>query len=184
METFQSLVNGFLHASEAKASWVVYRRLADRHFHQWAAHPTFAEIEDWHTSLRDRPHAENKGLTLLKAAYTWGMRQGLHPGPNSASGGRCHPTNSRERVMTTEEIHRLLAHLDTVPDKLRAILLVLLLTGCRLSEARTMQWQHVNLDTGAWNQPHTKNGRTPTTYLPTQARAALAQIPRTSDHRI
>ena len=64
---------------------------------------------------------------------------------------------------------------------LSVLLVVLLTTGCRLSEARQMQPQHVNLSTGAWLQPKTKNGKPHTTYLPTQAREAIALLPHSED---
>jgi integrase len=176
MQTFAGLINGFLHYSEPKASWIVYRRLADQYFDAWPEHPSFNHIEDWHRSLADRPHQANKGLSMLKACYTWAIRRGLYPGPNPASGVKRHPTVSRERVMSTQEVALLLSCLDMLPKKLATLLLVLLTTGCRLSEARVMQRQHVDLVTGAWLQPLTKNGRPHTTYLPTQARAALVAL--------
>jgi integrase len=83
--------------------------------------------------------------------------------------------------MDSQEVARLLGALDLIPAKLSVLLVVLLTTGCRLSEARQMRPAHVNLMTGAWLQPHTKNGKPHTTYLPVQARDAIALLPHSED---
>jgi integrase len=128
------------------------------------------------------PHRANKALDILKAAYTWAIRRGQYPGPNPATGVKQHQTFSRERVMTSLEVALILNALDLMPQKLRTLLVVLLTTGCRLSEARRMQPQHINLITGAWLQPKTKNGKPHTTYLSLQARAAIAQLPHSREY--
>lgn len=69
-----------------------------------------------------------------------------------------------------------------MPPKLSTLLVVLLTTGCRLSEARRMQPQDVNVSTGAWLQPKTKNGKPHTTYLSVQAREAIAQLPHSPQY--
>lgn len=173
MQTFHELLNGFLKFQEPKSSWVVYRRLCTQHFDGWPAHPTYAEIEDWHRNLIAVPHLANKGLAFLKAMYTWGMRRGQYPGPNPATGVKQHRTFSRDRVMTEPEIAILFGCLDMLPQKMGALALLLLTTGCRLSEALAMREEDLNMQTGEWVQLKTKNGRAHMTYVPEQARAAL-----------
>lgn len=178
---YHALLEAYLTASETKVSYRAYRRLVDDSLVRWPCCPTFAEIEDWHQRWRMWPHQANKQLNFLKAMFSWGYRRGLHPGPNPATGIKRHATVSRERVMTSQEVALLLSCLDLIQhDKLATILLVLLLTGCRLSEARMMKREHVDVVTGAWFQPHTKNGKPHTTFLPTQARQAIAALRPTS----
>ncbi len=157
------------------------RQLHDNHFRSWEQ-PTFAQIEDWVKAHADRPHLANKGLGVLKAAYNWGIRRGLHHGVNPAQGVKRCRVYSRERVLSPGEIALVLASLDHVPIKLAAVLVVLLTTGCRLGEAVTMRRNLVNMTTGQWTQPRTKNGKTHTTYLSTQAREWLAKLPSDSDY--
>jgi integrase len=175
--TFQALLDGFVEKSKSKVNYRKYCQLREQYFLTWAEHPTFVEIEDWHQGLIKTPHHANSGLWLLKAMYTWAIRRGQYPGPNPAMGVKAHRTFSRERVMSSQEVARLLDALNLLPAKLSVLLVVLLTTGCRLSEARQMQPVHVNLSTGAWLQPRTKNGKPHTTYPSTQAREAMALLP-------
>jgi integrase len=180
--TFQELLDGFVEKSKAKTISKNYGKLREQYFLTWTEHPTFLQIEDWHGSLIKTPHHANSALWLLKAMYTWAIRRGLYPGPNPATGVKAHRAFSRERVMTPQEVALLLQALDLLPAKLSVLLVVLLTTGCRLSEARQMPPQDVNLSTGAWLQPKTKNGKPHTTYLSKQARDAIAQLPHSEEY--
>ena len=122
------------------------------------------------------PHQSNKALSVLKAMCTWGMRRGHFAGPNPATGVKRHQVHSRERVMNTVEIALILDCLDMLHPKFAAVLTGILTTGCRIGELLAMKVEHVNLSTGAWLQPKTKNGRPHTTYLPTQARERLIRL--------
>jgi integrase len=173
--TFQELLDAFVEKS--KVNYRKYCQLREQYFLTWVEHPTFLQIEDWHGRFASVPHHANSGLWLLKAMYTWAIRRGLYPGPNPATGVKAHRTFSRDRVLSSLEVGLLLNALDLLPAKLSVLLVVLLTTGCRLSEARTMQPDHVNLSTGAWLQPKTKNGKPHTTYLSRQAREAIGQLP-------
>jgi integrase len=183
MLSFHQLLEGFLAYSKPKASYSVYCRLCDQVFFQWPQdHPPFAQIEDWYLSLKHSPHHANKGLSFLRAMYNRAIRRGEYQGVNPAAGIKRHKTFSRERVMTSQEVALLLECRDMLPQKFSAMVLVLLLTGCRLTEAREMQWSHLNWVTGAWYQPKTKNGKPHETYLPTQVRSALQQLKRSGDY--
>lgn len=182
MDTFPALIDRYLQVMASKASWSLYCQLASRHFSRWREHPTLSEVEDWHASLVAKPHYANKGLSFLKSMYWWAIRRGHYSGQNPACGIRRHRTVSRERVMTSQEVAVLLAALEFFPQKLSAMLVLLLVTGCRLSEARCMEWTHVNVQTGEWIQPHTKNGHPHTTYIATQAIARLRALPRAGDY--
>ena len=181
MPSFQELLEGYLAHLKPKASGVVYRQLATQHFMGWSAHPTFLQLEDWHRTHASTPFAVNKGLAFLKAMYTRAMQRGLYPGPNPALGVKQHKTFARERVMSAQEVGTVLSVMDLIPPKNGALLTVLLTTGCRLSEALRMAPQHINMQTGLWLQPHTKNGKPHHSYLPTQAREAMVQLPHSPE---
>lgn len=178
---FQTVLSEFVEYSRPKASYPVYDRFRRQHFQSWQDWPSSQDIEDWHRSLSTTPHHANKGLSMLKACFNWSIRRGRLHGNNPATGIKRHQTVSRETVLTSQEIATLQQCLDLLPKKLAVLLVVLLHTGCRLSEAREMQWTHLNLASGSWLQPKTKNGRPHTTYLSTQARAAIVSLKRESD---
>ena len=180
--TFQELIEGYLAHLKPKPSWVVYRQLCHQHFEGWTEHPTFLQLEDWHAQHRATPHAANKGIAFLRAMYTRAILRGLYPGPNPARGVRAYTSFSRERVMTSTEIGMLLRALELTPDKFAAAATISLTTGARASEVLRMRWTDIDLQTGLWNQPTTKNGKPHTTYLPTQARAAMLKLPRRNDY--
>ncbi len=170
-------LTAFLEASRSKKSYVQYRQMYETQFLRWPDRlPTFLEIECWHQTLLPRPHYGNKALSLLKAALTWGLRHELFVGQNPATGVKRHPTISRDRVLAEQEVAIILSTLELIPGKLAALLCVLLLTGCRLSEALKMKRVDLDLVSGFWRQPHTKNGRPHNTYVPTQARARLTGL--------
>ncbi len=181
--TYHELLEAYLTECEAKASYPMFKRMVDQHLKQWPDYPSFIQISDWRKSLVKNPHRANKGLVFLKAMFTWAMRRGMYPGPNPATGVPIHAVQSRDRVMSTQELTLLIGCLDMVEhQKLATILTVFLTTGCRLSEATSMKWEHINMVTGIWWQPKTKNGRPHRTYLPTQTRQAIASLPKKGEY--
>jgi integrase len=63
-----------------------------------------------------------------------------------------------------------------MPSAVAAVLL-LILTGCRLSEIMTLKWEHVDLDAGVLNLPESKTGAK-TVHLGRPAIDTLRQLPR------
>jgi integrase len=161
-----------------KATYHDYCRIVDQYFLTWTEMPTTKQIRQWHTAVKATPHHANKGLKFLKAMFNAAIRDETYVGLNPAMGIKQHKTQSRERVLDHEELTRLLSFIPYIKhEKMRAMLTVLILTGCRLGEARHMERKLVSLKTGLWLQPHTKNDIPHTTYLPTQAREMLAMLP-------
>jgi integrase len=173
MDTCIAIVNNYLRALKSKPSWRNYCNLTQQYFHGWQQHPTFKQVHQWHQSLAHTPHHANKGLALLKAAYAWAIRCGEYQGPNPAQGVKPHKTFSRERVV---------AVLPVLQPKLSASLTLALNTGARASELLGARWEDINLTTGLWRQPHTKNGNPHRTWLPTQSRNAIAPLSSDSEY--
>ncbi len=85
---------------------------------------------------------------------------------------------ARDRVLTTEEITRVLIALSKSKSMFAKAMRFILWTVCRRGEAEMARWKDVDLDSGAWTIPTTKNGKPHILKLPTQARAFLAQHKR------
>jgi Phage integrase family len=112
---------------------------------------------------------------------TPGHARPAYTGQNPATGVKRHPTFSRERVMNSLEVGVLVQALLLLPERFAAAVTVLLTTGARANEVMRMRWSEINLQTGSWVQAYTKNKKRHTTYLPTQARAALLTLPQQCD---
>jgi integrase len=82
----------------------------------------------------------------------------------------------RERFLLPQEWARLRTVLDEQPDKMRVYFSLLLLEGPRMSEARLMQREHVDLVQGIWHKPTTKNGRRQILALSTHTCTLLAEL--------
>ncbi len=123
------------------------------------------------------PYQANRALGVLKAMIRWGITLDLcthDPTP----GVRRFPVHSRSRFLTTEELKRLMQVLNTAPDNIRLFITIVLATGCRRSEARTMKWSDIDLETRRWTKPRTKNGHWHVVPLPRQTLHALTDSPR------
>jgi integrase len=88
---------------------------------------------------------------------------------------------SRERFLLPVEWFRIRTELDRQPVKVKVYFSLLVLEGPRMSEARVMQWGHVDLVAGLWHKPKTKNGKSQMLPLSEAACGLLDSLPR--DHR-
>jgi len=88
--------------------------------------------------------------------------------------------HTRERYLLPKEWARVKALLDRKPPKVRVYFYVLILEGPRMSEARLMEWAHVDLQAGLWYKPITKTRKAQTLALSHQACYLLETLPRTS----
>lgn len=142
-----------------------------------------SDIAALHQSLRDRPYQANRVLMLLSRMFNmaelWDLRsEGTNP-------CRMIPKNrehSRERFLSQTELIRLgevfanaVQNGQETPHVIAAFQL-LLLTGCRLGEIQTLQWDHVT--TTHLELPDSKTGkrRIP---LSNDARMILENLPYT-----
>lgn len=112
-----------------------------------------ADIGAFHQSLRDTPYNANRCLGLLKAmlnkAEQWGE---IPPRSNPASLVKPYRERKRQRFLSKEEFRRLF---DTLAEMQRlgviglyasAAIRLLALTGCRMNEILTLEWDAVDLD--------------------------------------
>jgi len=138
-----------------------------------------ADVQEWFASLGRTPAAANRALAvlsvILEQAETYGLRA---EGTNPCRGIRRYAERRCERFLSDEELRRLGAalRLAEIENPLAAALVrLLILTGCRQSEIRTLRWQayregHLHLADG-------KSGPR-TVWLSSPARRLLDRLPR------
>lgn len=138
------------------------------------------DIELHHTAMRQSHTAAtaNRHLALLSAllskAQEWGRLD-----RNPAAGLKAFKeTNQRQRFLSTDEIGRIYAAMESEPNQTAvAALKLLLLSGTRREESLQARWENVDLNTGQWWLPVTKNGRGRYVTLNDDAKALLAAQP-------
>ena len=126
------------------------------------------DISRLHSSLNETPYQANRVVALLSMLFNlaegWGMRQ---DGTNPCRHVKKFPEEPRQRYLTTAEIERLgdalrdgLATQSETPYMVAAVRL-LLLTGARLNEILTTEWEWVDLERCVIELPDSKTGRKP-----------------------
>ena len=129
---------------------------------------------------RTAPGAANKALSLLCRLLNHAAVCG-HLRTNPARGIKRNPRPKLTRFLSREEVRRLHRVLDrhagAPPSRARQadIIRLLLLTGCRKSEIRTLRWQDVDGDTLKLADAKTGPRRV---FLNAPARAILERQPR------
>ena len=126
---------------------------------------TRADISLFHNSLQKTPYEGNRCLEVISKMFnlaeTWGLRSD-HTNP--CYGVKKFPMKARERYLTSEEAKKLGDTLDKVKqypeENLAAVYCIqlLLLTGCRLSEIRTLKWEYIDYENKLLRLPDSKTG--------------------------
>ena len=140
---------------------------------------TRREVQRWFAALHATPAAADRSLPILSLILRQAEIYGHRPeDSNPCAGLRRYRRRGRERFLSVGETRRLgtaLAAQGAVTPLPAAVVRLLLLTGCRQSEIRTLQWQdyregHLFLrdsKTGPW-----------TVWLSSPARLVLDHLSR------
>ena len=124
----------------------------------------------------------NRWWASVRACFETALREGV-VNANPAGMVRRFPENEpRTRTLNDDELKRLrdaAAALESVEE--RALLTVLIETGCRRSEALTMRWESLNFDDGVLLIPSPKSGRPQAVPLPLSTVHALRSLDRYSE---
>jgi integrase len=89
----------------------------------------------------------NRVRETLLALFEFAIeRQITDANPAAGAKRRRKLERKRERVLRRDEIKALWDSLDRLPEPVPAFVRTLMLTGCRLENARTMRWSEVDLD--------------------------------------
>ena len=155
-------------------------------WHTWADRPVASlsrkMVVAWFMGLSKTPAHGNHALTFLRRLYNWGAQYELVDCPNPTDRIPMYPRRSRERFLTVEEAARVLEGLVEAPPKLRSFVRLLLYTGCRSGEARTLRWTELDWTLRLWRKARTKNGWGQVTPLATQALESLRELPKTTEY--
>lgn len=140
---------------------------------------TRREVQHWFAALHATPAAANRSLPILslilRQAEIYGYRS---EDSNPCAGLRRYRRRSRERFLTVGETRRLgaaLAAQEPMAPLPAAVIRLLLLTGCRQSEIRTLQWRDYR--EGHLFLRDSKTGPR-TVWLSSAARSVLDRLPR------
>jgi integrase len=137
---------------------------------------------------RETPRAEATGRTLharLSAFFGW-LVSDLKIESNPCSKLKRPAPQSRDRVLSDDELVRVWRATDQLPAQYSGIIRLLVLTGARLREVGHMRWSELDADRTMWSLPgsRTKNARVHTLQLTPQAREIILSMPRTSEEYV
>ncbi len=152
----------------------------------FSGHPigriTRSDVQRWFASLRSTPAAANRSLPILSVILRQAEIYGHRPDDsNPCAGLRRYRERGRERFLTGDQFQQLgaalAAHEAAAPLGVSAVRLIVL-TGCRQSEIRTLKWSEYR--EGHLYLRDSKTGPR-TVWLSSAGRAVLDRIPRTTD---
>ena len=141
---------------------------------------TARDVRRWHASLYATPGAANRSVPILSMILRYAEGAGHRPaGDNPCAGIRRYRRRGRDRFLTADEYRRLgLALADRRAAAVRpaAIVELLLLTGCRQSEIRHLEWRDYRA-----GHLHLRDSKTGPrmVWLSSPSRRVLDGLPRT-----
>ena len=142
---------------------------------------TRKDVQDWFMSLHATPVAADRSAPVLSVIMAQAEVYGYRPeNSNPCTGIRRYRRKGRERFLSNAELRRLgrvLSTYETDRPLQTAIIRLLLLTGCRGSEIRTLQWR--DFRDGRLYLRDSKTGPR-TVWLSSPSRDVLAGLPRVS----
>ena len=138
-------------------------------------------VKDWFASMADRPGSANRAMPVLsmmmRMAELWGYRP---HNSNPCKNAKRYRMQPKARFLTAEEMARLNAVLtrdEFYCPQAVAIIRLLMLTGCRLGEVVSLEWDWIRGK--RIHLPDSKSGPR-TVWLSSAARAVINAIPRYS----
>ena len=142
------------------------------------------DIEQLHRSLRPTPYEANRTLALLSKMFSLAERWRLRPPlSNPCRQVRRFKERARERYLSPAELGQLGEQLslleadEEISEAAAAGIRLLLFSGCRVSEIRSLRWDEVDLEAGCLRLKESKTGGK-IVYLPAPALEVLSSIPR------
>jgi integrase len=147
-----------------------YRRLIERTIlpalgRHRVTEVTRADIAKLHHDLRHIPYEANRCLEVISKMFGLAEMWGLRPdGSNPRKHIKKYAEEKRERFLSPAELKRVGDVLREMEDEgielssAIAAARLLILTGCRLGEIMTLQWEHVDLAGRALRLPDSKTG--------------------------
>jgi len=120
----------------------------------------------------------NRLRSSLLAFWSWAIAEGLAETSPVQGTLKADEGGSRERILTSDELHKLLSALGD--NRFSEILRLLLFTACRRTEIGNLVWDEIDLNRKLIVLPpsRTKNGRGLELPLSHQAFAVIERTPR------
>ena len=124
--------------------------------------------------------ARNRARSALSGLFSWCISEGLLETNPVQGTAKAVENESRERVLTQEEIKQLWRSLGD--DRFSDIVRLLLLTGQRRNEIGKLQWSEIDFGNKQITLPasRVKNGREHAIPLSSRALAILARTSRSA----
>jgi integrase len=126
---------------------------------------TRADVAKFHHDLRHIPYQANRCLEIISKMFSLAEMWGLRPdGSNPRKHVKKYAEEKRERFLSPAELNRVgevLREMESEGIELASAIAaarLLILTGCRLSEIMTLQWEHVDIPGRALRLPDSKTG--------------------------
>ena len=185
MPTFGSWVDTYLEeAARRKKSVRDDRSYLGQARKRWGSRPLDQlTADDVHKMMQQmskgHPIRGNRWLASVRACLAAAWRLDLVEA-NPAMKVKLNRENPpRARVLSEDEMQRVLAAIDHLEDPFaRTGLLLLILTGARASEVLRAQWADIDLDDATWRIPSPKAGHPQVVPLHTEAVSLLRDLPR------
>lgn len=192
--TLNDLINQYLdeHIDHNRANTKEPRRLMTRDVLPILGELPVIEIRRHHIhdlvqSIAARaPRIASMVKTELHSGFEYAISAGRMPSDfvNPAIGVKAPPQKRRHRALGDAELRRFQKWLPIsgLSKSIQDVLMLILLTGCRGGEAVAASWDYIDLESGEWWLPETKNARPHTIYL-SQPVAALLGARRELDEK-
>jgi len=121
------------------------------------------------------PYMANRNLALIKGMFTYAVRVGVLE--HSPAAGISPPGKeaAKDRVLSLDEIIKLVTVLENAPRDARDIFLLILLTGQRPGEVSAMRLHQVKGDWWELSGKENKSGRPHRVYLASWARQIIRE---------
>lgn len=185
--TFGEVFEEYLerYAKPRKRSWREDRRMGDRDvLPEWKDTPIDEirrrDVIELLDSIADRPAGilANRVRALLSKVFNFAIDRDLLDANPVSRVPRPAKEQPRDRVLQHEEIRKVWIAMDKAPLLTGASFKLMLLTGQRGVEIRSMRWDDIDTKTNVWTIPAevSKNGRANRLPLSRQVRALLDEI--------
>lgn len=112
------------------------------------------DLDKLHREIsKDRPIKANRVIEVFRSMLNRAIRKGWIE-KNAAQGFQKNPEVPRHRYLSSDELLRLGAALDTLrSDQAADAIRLLCLTGARLREVLRAQWDHLDFEKNVWSKP-------------------------------
>lgn len=143
---------------------------------------TKRHVVDVVTSIEQRgaPAAANKALKSIKTFFTWAVGHAVLEQSRAAGIPLPGKSTSRDRILTDEELAKVILAARMMPEPYGDIVEFLALTGQRREEVAGLAWDELDLKQRLWTIPkdRSKNGKAHLVHLSEPSLALLSRRQR------